>query len=304
MRRWWLVLYLVVLVVSGSAWAVPDKKKTKKASAPRWSFAIDEGQARERFRVGLSAVAGDGYAEKIVADPRLVLDRTVTGFGISGGEPCGYFDPCFGLLTTDSLGRGVEYALTHQQAFVCAAERYGVPREVILGILRVETSFGRYRGKRSVLTTLFSMFVFFHSDSRKRWALGEAQAFVGGVVPGVGADDPFAIVGSIAGALGLCQFMPSSYVEFAVDGDRDGRVDLWDDDDAIVSVANYLARNGWGKSRASHRRAVWAYNHSWSYVRAVLAYADAMRALSRSKDTTKAISKKPKNIKKKRPRHT
>jgi membrane-bound lytic murein transglycosylase B len=85
--------------------------------------------------------------------------------------------------------------------------------------------------------------------------------------------DPFTVAGSIRGAFGLSQFLPSSFLAFAVDGNADGRIDLDDPEDAIPSIANFLRKSGWDKDSSSHYRAVMAYNHSRLYADTVLSYA-------------------------------
>jgi membrane-bound lytic murein transglycosylase B len=88
--------------------------------------------------------------------------------------------------------------------------------------------------------------------------------------------DPLGIRGSKSGAFGYPQFLPSSYLRFAVDGDGDGRVSLYDPADAIASAAKYLASHGWapGITRAEQRRVIWAYNRSDAYIDTVLVLAD------------------------------
>src|SRR6185369_5732010 len=84
--------------------------------------------------------------------------------------------------------------------------------------------------------------------------------------------DPLDIRGSGSGAFGMPQFLPSSYLRFAVDGNRDGRISLYDPPDATASAANYLARHGWrpGLSYAQQRQVIWTYNHSDPYIDTVL----------------------------------
>lgn len=90
--------------------------------------------------------------------------------------------------------------------------------------------------------------------------------------------DPFSIRGSWAGAFGIPQFIPSSYVRFAVDGNSDGRIDLFSMSDAVASVASYLRSHGWEKGKPEqNRQAVYAYNRCDSYVKAVFAYAKALK---------------------------
>jgi membrane-bound lytic murein transglycosylase B len=86
------------------------------------------------------------------------------------------------------------------------------------------------------------------------------------------------IEGSWAGAFGMSQFLPSSYNSWAVDGNGDGLINLFDKDDAIFSVANYLNENGWGKTLKKQRKAVWHYNHSTAYVNAVLKLSELINS--------------------------
>ena len=86
------------------------------------------------------------------------------------------------------------------------------------------------------------------------------------------------IKGSWAGAFGMSQFLPSSYISWAVDGNNDGVINLFDKADAIFSVANYLSSNGWGKSDDKQRKAIWHYNHSSAYVDAVIKLSELISA--------------------------
>jgi len=83
---------------------------------------------------------------------------------------------------------------------------------------------------------------------------------------------------SSAGALGPMQFMPATWRAYGVDGDGDGKADIWSPYDAVPSAANYLCANGAGQGGEKLRRAVWHYNHSWSYVAKVLSLANAYAA--------------------------
>jgi membrane-bound lytic murein transglycosylase B len=88
-------------------------------------------------------------------------------------------------------------------------------------------------------------------------------------------DDLYNIRGSYAGAFGMPQFLPSSYLSWAVDGNQDRRIDLNDPSDAIASIANFLKVHGWKKkgSLEENMRAVWEYNHSQHYVNTIFAVA-------------------------------
>jgi membrane-bound lytic murein transglycosylase B len=90
--------------------------------------------------------------------------------------------------------------------------------------------------------------------------------------------DPFSVLGSTHGAFGLLQFIPSSFLVFAVDGNGDGVIDLFNPDDAFHSTGNYLSKFGWDmKDEKKQRKALWRYNHDRIYVDVVTKYAKAIR---------------------------
>ncbi len=97
--------------------------------------------------------------------------------------------------------------------------------------------------------------------------------------------DPLGIRGSIYGAIGLCQFMPSNVFSFGVDGDQNGRVDPFAKPDALHSIANYLRGHGWrkGMDREGQHRIIFDYNHSTIYANTVLAMAEKIRGRSRTR---------------------
>ena len=82
---------------------------------------------------------------------------------------------------------------------------------------------------------------------------------------------------SNAGALGPMQFLPDTWIAYGVDGDRDGRVDVWDLDDALAGATHLLCANG-VSAPATRESAIWNYNHSWSYVHRVLAHTAELHA--------------------------
>jgi membrane-bound lytic murein transglycosylase B len=121
---------------------------------------------------------------------------------------------------------------------------YGVPAEIIVAIIGVETSYGQNTGSFSVLEALASLA--FDYPPRAEFFRSELENFL--LLARENGDDPLAIQGSYAGAMGIPQFMPSSQRNYAVDFDGDGRVDLRHSTaDAIGSVARYLQKYGWQK---------------------------------------------------------
>lgn len=136
---------------------------------------------------------------------------------------------------------GVKFANRHRAALQRASQQYGIAEEYILAILAVETKFGRNVGNHRVLDALTTLS--FDYARRSDFFRSELEEFL--VMTRNEGIDPVKPVGSYAGAMGLGQFMPSSFRQFAVDFNGDGRRDLWDPEDAIGSIANYFARHGW-----------------------------------------------------------
>ena len=189
-----------------------------------------------------------------------------------------------------------------------AEKKFGVQKEVITSVLWVETRHGGYLGNNHIPTVFISTAMAdqeefiemnteifketFSEDSEKRqeyedkviarakrksnWALKELVAL--SKIYSERNVDIYNIKGSWAGAFGMSQFLPSSFLNWAVDGDGDGEIDLFTHHDAIYSVANYLKTNGWGKTEKQQRAAVYHYNHSNDYVDAVLKLADLIKA--------------------------
>jgi len=231
------------------------------------ALALDR---KEEFKKALSGTVAEAKLTAVFGDERLVLDRTV--LPKKGKKGDGYFSARFGLLTDESLERGREYAKSHHNSLSSAAKLYGVPSEIILAIIRIETNFGKFLGTRPLPVTLYSLYAL--SPARRPFALREMRYFLSDIAGDGG--DPFAIVGSVAGAFGICQFLPSSYKRYAISSGG-AAPDLWFHDDAVLSVAHYLKKNGWGKSIDSRLSAVFAYNHSKEYALAVFAYAKAVK---------------------------
>ena len=167
------------------------------------------------------------------------------------GKPWRDYRPIF--ITPARIDGGREFLAAHRDALAKAEATYGVPAEIIVAILGVETSYGGNTGKYPVVDALYTLAfayprtnepakiprenlreAFFRDELGQLFALGKQEGF-----------DITTLQGSYAGAMGWGQFMPSSYLDYAVDGDGDGKRDLFTDlDDVFASVANYFARKG------------------------------------------------------------
>ena len=151
---------------------------------------------------------------------------------------------------------GVRFWQTHRSALDRAEREYGVPAALIVGIIGVETLYGQNTGNFRILDTLATLAFHFpqahpRAAERQMFFRSELEQFLG-LTSRSGAD-PLAIRGSYAGAMGLPQFMPSSWARHAVDFDGDGRVDLFNSPaDAIGSVANYFKAFQWRTGMPTH----------------------------------------------------
>ncbi len=141
------------------------------------------------------------------------------------------------------MQNGVAFWNQYEDALNRAWQVYGVPPEIIVGIIGVETRWGRIMGKTRILDALATLS--FNYPRRAEYFSGELETFL--LMARDEQDDPLNLKGSFAGAMGYGQFMPSSYKEYAVDFNGDGHINLWDPVDAIGSVANYFKAHGWVK---------------------------------------------------------
>ncbi|MFA5683791.1 MAG: lytic murein transglycosylase B [Lysobacteraceae bacterium] len=155
-------------------------------------------------------------------------------------KPWKAYRPIF--MTEARISGGRAFLAEHRQALDAVARETGVPAEMIVAIIGVETNYGRNTGSHRVLDALFTLGAhypprqtFFRSELGHLFKLANEEQL-----------DLGAIKGSYAGAMGWGQFMPSSYLAYARDGDGDGRRDLFNSlPDVFASIANYFVAHGW-----------------------------------------------------------
>ena len=159
-------------------------------------------------------------------------------------KPWHAYRPIF--MTRERIDAGVEFWTKNEAALMHAEATYGVPASIIVAIVGVETFYGRNTGNYRVLDALATLA--FHFPPRAPFFRAELENFL--LLTRDEGVSPTSPTGSYAGAMGLPQFMPSSFRNFAVDFDQDGKRDIWrDSQDVIGSVANYLAKHGWEAGR-------------------------------------------------------
>jgi membrane-bound lytic murein transglycosylase B len=150
------------------------------------------------------------------------------------------------FVEPNRINSGLAFWQTHAKWLELAEERYGVPAEIVVGIVGVETLYGRHMGSFRVIDALATLAFDFPSGRKDRspFFRDELEQFL--VLTQREGVDPLSVRGSFAGAMGLPQFMPSSIMKYAVDFDGDGHIDLHKSNaDVIGSVARYLADFGW-----------------------------------------------------------
>ena len=157
------------------------------------------------------------------------------------------------------IDRGVEFWQKHHQLLAEVSEKTGVPPEIIVAIIGVETFYGIYRGKDPVFDSLVTLA--FDYPRRSKFFTTELEQFL--LLAREQGFEARALRGSYAGAMGMPQFISSSYRSYAIDFDGDGQVDLFDSiADITGSVANYFVKHGWQRGGRVARPLVAIENNS------------------------------------------
>lgn len=289
-----VVLWVLVVVAAG--WVRPASAAYEGDES--WSYLVDR----------LVADGLDPYRVRAVFDdPRLPV-FTGLDFQLAPRESHRMYR---GFLSAASVARARSCRLAHDEEFRAAAARTGVPASVLAAIMHVETQCGRNTGRQMVLYRLARLAMANEPRNLARNIARHTEGVHGVRAADIAAQarvraryleqlfypevvatfriaerlrvDPLAIRGSGAGAFGLTQFLPSSYLKFGTDGDGDARVSLFDPADAIASTAQYLVGYGWRRdaTRSQRRQVIWHYNRSDAYIDTVLALADRLDGTAR-----------------------
>jgi membrane-bound lytic murein transglycosylase B len=278
--------------------SVPAAAETDPAFAPLVKRLVRDGLPQDYVET-VFASPRVRFNPQIMADKMVPLIRSKVA--PAPPRPTGS-SPYAQYLSDGLIDHGRQFMAEHAALFAAIEHGYALPPEVPTAILIVETKLGQSLGRAETMETLASMaacedfrnvqdylpmnqieaglrpWVIRRTRQKAEWAYGELGALLR-FARGTGLD-PATLRGSPFGAFGLPQFMPSIAERFAVDGDGDGRVDLFDLADAIKSMAEFLKFHGWKPGLPPERalRVIMAYNPSQEYAQAVLDVAERLRA--------------------------
>lgn len=244
------------------------------------------------------------HVQEMLYDPRVSIDSGIIMKNLFYSSPKGSkAQPEYMEIDPVYIEKGRRYIDKNTSALSSIEKRFGASAEVITAILIVESRLGTYPEKYHVffaytnLAVLLDPAYFEHiqktyrdqyprlndeatlkrAQKKARWALNELYQLI--VLADELNRDPLDIIGSFAGALGPGQFIPSSFMEYGVDGDRDGKKDPFNMADAMASIAHYLKKAGWTENAGieKKRKAVWHYNHSEVYVNTIMMLYDKLK---------------------------
>ena len=252
-------LGLGLLVIFGIAsLALARTPKKTYTGNPELKLFIDAMASKH----GFDAAALETLFARATHQPRIIKAMSKA----TKRKPWDDYRPMF--VNPARVEGGVRFWNEHSEVLAKARREFGVPEELIISILGIETHYGKNTGSFRVLDALTTLAFdyppradFFSSELEQYLLLTREEEVVGA----------FNARGSYAGAMGIAQFMPGSYRYFAVDFDGDGRRDLFQNvDDAIGSVANYLKRHGWLAGEPLVVRAQVSGEHYEAYVNSSL----------------------------------
>lgn len=224
-----------------------------------------------------------------------------------------------GMITDSTVRKCLAYLEKHKEVFDSAEARYNVPRRIIASLLMMETHLGTYIGESPAFWSLACMAASDNASSineyikdlplnaerktwineqlskRSAWAYKELKALL--TYCHKNGHNPLELKGSVYGAIGFCQFMPSNIPAYAADGDGDGKIDVFSHADAIHSVARYLNVHGWKEMQlpiARQKEIIRKYNHSNVYAntisgieQAIVKHEAAQKAAAAKSDAAK-----------------
>ena len=232
------MLSVAALSFQPTAYALQNIDEQPSAEAdPVQAFNVcKQNLQQSALEAGITPAIAEQVFANIKYQPRVIeLDRSQPEFVQT-------FPGYFSKRVNDwRINKGRHLAGEHKELLQDLVKQYGIPAQYLLAFWGLETNFGGYKGKMPVLDSLATLAcdprrsTFFTRELLTAVKLLEEQSL-----------EQEKMVGSWAGAMGHTQFMPSAYANYAIDGDGDGQINLWDSEaDALTSAANFLSQLGW-----------------------------------------------------------
>ncbi len=236
-----VLLYILIAITS---WF--PVLATAQVSLPAPRSASDFETWRDEFRVraiasGISATTFDAAFQIVKYEPRTsTTDQNQAEFV----RPI--WDYLDGVVSVNRISTGKSKARLMQGVLRALERKYRVKGEILLAIWGIETNYGSFRGSTYTIEALANA-----AYNGRRRAFAETELRAALKILGRGDVNPNRMLGSSSGAMGHTQFMPTTYLRFGVDQNRDGRANIWSDNpnDALASTANYLHQLGWVKNQ-------------------------------------------------------
>ena len=295
-----LIIFIVVLSITTGCFA--DNSLSPEETVRKYQAKVDslptlpKGLNLKGWDYLIARLIQTGVSKeellKIYTDPRMPKMGRVS-FKLKPRESKSIYR---GFISKANLNTGRTFINNNQTTFNQVEKIYNVPKEVITAILLVESGFGRNTGRSLIINRLsrlggisapenlkFNLAKMQKEDPSIKWSdvIARATYLEDTFMQEIPATikickenkiDIFNFKGSSAGAFGWAQFLPSSYLKFAVDFDKNGKKSLFSRQDAIASIANYLNSNGWNNK--SDREVIWSYNKSDAYIDTILGLAE------------------------------
>ena len=256
LRRWSVLVVVAAGVVSGCANApsVPmappatSLARSITPAAPASLGAPAESESNAKFQRWVSDFSSRARAAGI-DEPTLsaafaevkLLARVMDSDRAQPEFTRNVWDYLDSAVSAQRVSRGQDKWLQWQPVLGPVVARYGVPAEILIAIWGMESSYGSFTGDISTIDALATLGF---EGRREKWASGQLLAAL--KILQSGDIDRARMIGSWAGAMGQTQFLPSTYLTYAVDGDGDGKRDIWGSvSDVMASTANFVARSGW-----------------------------------------------------------
>jgi len=258
-----LIACFLIAVCAMNTWATSKKQHSKKKPAQALATApVGPGYAQRSDAMQAAheiASAHDlepAWVRQTLAQARYVpaIAKAVTPPAVGVAKNWAAYRARF--IEPQRIQAAVAFWRAQRAALLRAQQQTGVPPEIIVGIIGIETLYGQHPGNYRVLDALATLAFDFPAShpraaERSAYFRGELGHYLS--LTQRSATDPTSLRGSYAGAMGLPQFMPSSWGKYAIDFDGDGKIDLFASAaDAIGSVANYFKAFGWQPGLATH----------------------------------------------------